>query len=127
MERARSHLVDHRRRQVLAQRVHTWQEAEAIRAYCDAVEARHGIEAICADGKAAEWLALARANADQLQALPTMPAAPAPTPEALKPFLGGWSPYGPRGPTGGHHYLDTRARPGPPDRTGRAANALASC
>jgi len=69
----------------------------AIRAYCDAVEARHGNDAIAADPEAAQWLALARERASRAQQLPRMPADPEITHEALKPYLGGWSPYGPRG------------------------------
>lgn len=72
-------------------------EAEETRAYCDAVEARHGSGAIAADPDAARWLAMAREHSDRAQQLPRMPADPQATHEALKPYLGGWSPYGPRG------------------------------
>jgi hypothetical protein len=71
------------------------EEAEAIRAYCDAVEARHGADTVAADADAAQWLALAREHADQAQQLPCMPSDPEMTHERLKPCLGGWSPYGP--------------------------------
>ena len=46
---------------------------------------------------AAQWLAFARDHADRAQRLPEMPADPEITHEALKPYLGKWSPYGPRG------------------------------
>jgi hypothetical protein len=97
MERAKLRLVEHHRLAVLRERVRVWQEAEAIRAYCDAVEGHHSADAIAADPEAAEWLALARRHANKAQQLPRMPADPEATPEALKPFLDGLSPYGPRG------------------------------
>lgn len=96
MERAKRRLVEDHRLEVLATRVRAWQEAEAIRAYCDAVEARYGADAIAADPEAAQWLTLARAHADHLQQLPRMPADPEITHERLKPYLGRWSPYGPQ-------------------------------
>ena len=89
-------MEDHRV-DVLRTRVAAWHEADAIRAYCNAVEARHGIDTIAADPDAAEWLMFAREHADRAQQLPRMPADPEITHDALKPYLGGWSPYGPRG------------------------------
>lgn len=97
MAQAKLRLVEVHRAEVLTERVRAWQEAKAIRAYCDAVEARHGPEAVAADGSTSEWLGFAREHGDHLQRLPQMPADPEVTPEALKPYLGGWSPYGPRG------------------------------
>ena len=94
MQRAEALLIEDYRAQVLAQRVRDWQQADAIRAYCDAVEARHGEEAVAKDSGAGRWLALAREHASRLQDLPAMPADPEITAEALKPFLGGLSPYG---------------------------------
>ena len=92
---AKLRLVADHRRDVLRGRVRTWNEAEAIRAYCEAVEARHGADAIAADPDASDWLAVAREHADRAQQLPRMPADPEITHEALKPYLRGWSPYGP--------------------------------
>jgi hypothetical protein len=97
MEHAKRRLIEDHRVEVLRRRVRAWEEAEAIRAYCDAVEARHGVDVIAADSEAARWLALAREHADRTQDLPRMPADPEITHEALKPYLGRWSPYGPRG------------------------------
>jgi hypothetical protein len=34
--------IEHHRVEVLRERVRAWEEAEQIRAYCDAVERRHG-------------------------------------------------------------------------------------
>jgi len=95
MENARVRLVEDYRLKVLRERVRSWEEAEAVRAYCRAVEARHGGDMIAADRDAAEWLALAREHADRAQQLPRMPADPEITHDGLKPYLGGWSPYGP--------------------------------
>jgi hypothetical protein len=97
MERAKHRLVDAHRLQVLRESVRAWSEADAIRAYCDAVESRYGIEVVAAEPDTARWLALARAYADQIQELPRTPVDPEPTAEALEPYLDGWSPYGPRG------------------------------
>jgi hypothetical protein len=97
MGRAKRRLVEAHRLEVLRERVGAWSEADAIRAYCEAIEARHGPDAVAADPEAAQWLAFARAYADRTQELPRMPADPEPSPEALKPYLDGWSPYGSRG------------------------------
>jgi hypothetical protein len=97
MDSAKLRLIEDHRIGVLRSRVTAWSEADAIRAYCNAVEARHGADTIAADPEAAEWLAFAREQADRTQQLPRMPADPEVTPEALKPYLGRWSPYGPRG------------------------------
>jgi hypothetical protein len=96
MEDAKRQLIEDHRLEVLRSRVRAWQEADAIRAYCDAVEARHGADTLAANPEAAQWLALAREQADRAQQLPRMPPHPEPTPERLKPYLGGWSPYGPQ-------------------------------
>jgi hypothetical protein len=96
MERAKLALIEAHRRKVLRDRVAAWNEGDAIRAYCDAVEQRHGGEAV-AGPETAEWIAFARESADRAQELPRMPADLEITPEALKPYLGRWSPYGPHG------------------------------
>lgn len=96
METATRRAIDAHRLELLRSRIQAWNEAEAIRAYCDAVEARHrDTIAEDEDEDAGAWLGLARQHADRLQALPRMPADPEPTPEQLKPYLGKWSPYGP--------------------------------
>jgi hypothetical protein len=96
MEHAKRRLVEDHRLEVLRNRVRAWGEAETIRAYCDAVEARHGADTITADPDAAAWIALAREHADRTQQLPRMPPDPEITHERLKPYLGKWSPYGPQ-------------------------------
>lgn len=96
MEDAKRRLIEDHQLEVLRSRVKAWQEAEAIRAYCDAIEARHGADTIADDPEASRWLKLAREQADIAQQLPRMPADPEITPERLKPYLGRWSPYGSR-------------------------------
>ena len=95
MARAERRLIEEHRLEVLRQHVRAWNEADLIRAYCDAVEARHGIDEVESEPEAAKWLTVAREYADRAQRLPHMPADPEITNEALKPHLGGWSPYGP--------------------------------
>jgi hypothetical protein len=95
MEKAKLRLVEDHRLEVLRNRVRAWEEAEAIHAYCVAVEGHHGPDAIAAAPEAARWLELARGYADRAQQLPRFPADPEITPDRLKPYLGSWSPYGP--------------------------------
>lgn len=97
MEHAKQRFVEEHCLEVLRNRVRAWQEAEAIRAHCEAIEARHGAERVGADPDASAWLALARKRADRVQELPHMPADPEITHDGLKPYLGRWSPYGPHG------------------------------
>jgi hypothetical protein len=97
MERAKQCFIEAHRLEVLRHRVATWQEADLIFSYCDAVVERHGEAAISDDPEAQQWLAFARERADAAQSLPRMPDEPETTPENLKPYLGRWSPYGPRG------------------------------
>jgi hypothetical protein len=94
MEHAKLQFINDHRLEVLRNRVRAWEEAEAIRRYCEAVESRHG-DAV-ADPAAAEWLSLALDHADRVQELPRMPADPEITHDGLRPYLGGWSPYGPQ-------------------------------
>ena len=95
MAHAKDEALKAYRIEVLRQRVSRWEEAERIRAYCAAVEARHGTDVIDGDPDASRWLEMARAHAERLQGLPRMPEEPDLTPDDLKPYLGGWSPYGP--------------------------------
>lgn len=75
MDKAKRALIEQYRLDVLSRRVRGWHEADAIRGYCEAVEARHG-EAVAADPEASKWLALAREHADDMQTLPRMPVDP---------------------------------------------------
>src|SRR5437773_12436000 len=49
VERAKRRLATDHRLEVLRNRVRSWEEAQAIRAYCDAVEARYGADTVAAD------------------------------------------------------------------------------
>jgi hypothetical protein len=95
MAAAKERAIEHYHLETLRRRAGAWREADEIRIYCDAVEARHG-EALNVDTEAARWLRFARQHADKLQRLPQMPTDPELKVEDLKPFLGGWSPYGPQ-------------------------------
>ena len=98
MERAKLRpLEDHRLNALLRERLHSWQEADAIPRLLRRSRGPARPDAIAADPEAAEWLALARTYVGHAQQLPRMPAVREITPEALKPYLGGLSPYGPRG------------------------------
>ena len=94
MATAKERALEAYRVKLLRQRTASWSEAEDIRAYCNAVEGRHR-EALLTEPEAARWVDFAREYADRLQRLPRMPADPELGPEDLKPYLGGWSPYGP--------------------------------
>jgi hypothetical protein len=94
MERARVQAIEGYHVELLNRRVAAWDRAEQTRAYCDAVVARHGA-AIENDPAATQWISFAQAYADKLQELPRMPDDPELRHEDLKPYLGGWSPYGP--------------------------------
>jgi hypothetical protein len=94
MATAQERAIEHHHVEILQRRVAAWKQAEEIRAYCDAVEQRHRI-AVAEDPESQRWIEFARNYADRLQAQPRMPADPELRHEDLKPFLGGWSPYGP--------------------------------
>jgi hypothetical protein len=93
MEEAERRFVEADRIAVLRNQVASWEEAEAIRRYCDAVDS-----AFPNRPGAAEWAAWARAYADRLDPLDvetTIPPPPQLTPDALQPFLpDGWSAIG---------------------------------
>jgi hypothetical protein len=42
-----------------------------------------------------DWIASYRHEIDPMRHPPVMPAVREPSPEDLRPFLNGWSPYGP--------------------------------
>lgn len=80
--------------EILDQQVKAWEHAERIRRYCDHLESQTD-----AGTSAREWIAWARWHADLLVPdgqVPDMPDRPEKVaPEDLRPFLDGWSPYGP--------------------------------
>ena len=93
MERAKERYYQAHLAKVLRAQVAAWQETRLIRDYLAVLEETHG------DGdEAVDWINWIRNYAnriDPLQSSPTMPESPEPSPEDLKPFLNGLSPYGP--------------------------------
>ncbi|MGW8951526.1 hypothetical protein [Streptomyces sp. NPDC055709] len=90
---------------ILREQAKQWQEAHKLRQYCDALERRlNGAER---EGdlnveSVGAWLRWARDYAetlDPLTELPTMPSGLVFEPDDLKPYLNGWSPYGPEAHT----------------------------
>lgn len=84
----------------LRDQIRRWREAQEIDSYCQALADRLKDEPADRPGirRAQDWLSWARARATALDPLRTLPAAPERpelTPEDLKPYLQGWSPYGP--------------------------------
>jgi hypothetical protein len=96
MATAREWLTQDHRIARLTADVNAWDQARRIRAYCDAVEAKHPDNA-----DVREWIAWSRAHAQRLPARyrPAFPEPPEATPEALQPYLPeGWSAQGPPPP-----------------------------
>jgi len=96
VDQARERHAEHHRGELLHKEAARWREAEQLRAYCDAVEAAYPDEL-----QTASWVAWGRRYADELdplRAAPRMPSDPeSVSSDELRPFLDGWSPYGPRG------------------------------
>jgi len=95
MERAKERFVDSYRGKVLRAHAAAWQEAIELRRYLDALEETHGD-----DPDATEWIEWVRdyiKRLDPLNSAQTLPTPEEISAEELKPFLGGLSPYGPRG------------------------------
>ncbi|MFD5738586.1 hypothetical protein ACFXJM_11555 [Streptomyces massasporeus] len=100
MATAREKAAQARFATILREQARQWQDAHALRQYCDALERRINVAADeDVDVESARvWLRWARDYAetlDPLTQLPTMPSGLAFEPEDLKPHLNGWSPYGP--------------------------------
>ena len=94
MEAARGQFREEHRARALRSQVAAWQEANLIRDYLRCVRDRHG-----ASPESAEWIAWTGRYVDEfidpLSRPPILPEAPEPSPDDLKPLLGGLSPYGP--------------------------------
>ncbi|MGI5133188.1 hypothetical protein ACQEVB_40755 [Pseudonocardia sp. CA-107938] len=102
MSRAREAFQRAARAVVLETQLANWDKAERIRAFCAAAAEPSAFEADPAARQT--WLDWALAYADdidpRLRPL-RMPAERTPRPEDLRPYLKGWSPYGPER---SHHY-----------------------
>jgi hypothetical protein len=97
-ERAIVALREHTRAAVLADQAKQWQQHQAIGKYIAAMQQRVASLAGNEQVAAQEWLTWAKAHhaqTDPLKASLAIPADPDPTPEAIKPFMRGLSPYGP--------------------------------
>lgn len=94
MESARQSFADDRRIQALENQLAGWQKAAQIRAYCedlDELDDEH-------NDQCRAWVAWARRYAEQIDPRGKTDWAPQevePKPEDLRPYLGGWSPFGP--------------------------------
>lgn len=95
MERAKQRFLEHHRAQVLLGQVADWHQAQKIREYLRALEERYGDSP-----ESNEWTTWIKRYLDEhidpLASPPAMPAEPEIKPEDLKPFLAGFSPYGPQ-------------------------------
>lgn len=94
MDEARERHYQARCAEILDEQIKAWEHAERIRRYCDHLQAQGD-----ADPAAQEWIRWARSHADQVDpstgAL-TLPERPEKVPaNELRPYLDGWSPYGP--------------------------------
>lgn len=94
MERARQRFAEDQRAAFLRDQVAAWGLANEIRSFCSAA-----MSAGCDDSdEAAAWLAWATEYADSLSPLSGVLAKPEirePSHDELRPYLRGWSPYGP--------------------------------
>ena len=84
IDQAKNRLIDHHRGEELQRQVVRWQEADAIRRYCQALEQQTGDH----ERGMGEWIEWARRYADRVDPLlnpPGMPADPDAAPDALRP------------------------------------------
>ena len=99
MAAARLELIEAHRADVLTTQAAKWEQARRLRDYITAME--HLAKQIGDPDRqeaATQWIDWARQYAewvDPLNNALTMPPPPQPTAEALRPYLHGWSPYGP--------------------------------
>lgn len=100
MVRAKVLLTESHRSEELIRQARDWRQARELREYVEALETATSTLGETERIAAAGWIEWARAACERLDPLNKtiqMPEDPEPTSEALKPFLGVWSPYGPRG------------------------------
>jgi hypothetical protein len=95
MERAKARFVESYRGKVLRAHVSAWQEAKELSIYLASLEEAHGDEPEAAES--IEWVRGFITRLDPLNRAQTMPEPAEIGADDLKPFLGGLSPYGPRG------------------------------
>lgn len=99
MANARVSFQEHRRVTALNAQLERWQNASAIRNYCNAVEAtRPTGDAVEETHAQSSWLEWCRSYADQIDPVRAGAGAPKdiePGPSDLQPYLGKFSAYGP--------------------------------
>ncbi|MCD0450400.1 hypothetical protein LO762_14535 [Actinocorallia sp. API 0066] len=103
MAQAKLDLAEHHRAEILRAQANRWFEVHRLNEYINAMEAAAGLLQDPVEAEEAHlWLAWARQYTAKLNPLNghlALPEAPEAKPDALRPFLKGWSPYGPSG----HH------------------------
>lgn len=104
MAAARLELIEAHRAAILEEQASRWEQARQLRDYITAMENfTEQIDDPDRRETAVQWIAWAQEHAERIDPLNqtlAMPAPPQPTAEALRPYLHGWSPYGPG--TGGY-------------------------
>jgi hypothetical protein len=97
MEQAKVRLREQHRAQVLIEQADRWRQAQHLRDYVAAARAlkQDDHESERETSKWLDWCAAYVADLDPLSKQLRMPTDPKATPEALRPFLNGLSPYGP--------------------------------
>lgn len=100
MDEARDRAVEAQLAEVLREQSEAWRDSRLLHEYCHALERRLAEAGPEGSGlaDARRWLDWARRYArslDPLVVLPGMPKTRGLEAEDLKPFLRGWSPYGP--------------------------------
>lgn len=95
MRGAKQRFLEAYRADALRRQITDWETVHAATRYLAALEAEHG-----ESDEAQPWIQWIRGYIDRLNPLGTAPPLPEKeeiSPEELKPFLGGFSPYGPPG------------------------------
>jgi len=89
--------VEHALAMELHAQLNSWELANRVRTYGHALDSRKVVASLPPEGSP-DWSSWIHAYADSIDPLlrtSGVPEVAAPKPEDLKPFLDGWSPYGP--------------------------------
>lgn len=99
-DRAQVLLQEHHRAEVLYEQAKDWRRAGELREYVKAMRAKaDAIASYEERATASEWVEWAASFAERLDPLSrpiALPAEVEANPDALQPFMGGWSAHGPR-------------------------------
>lgn len=97
--RASKQLIESHHASILIEQLENWELASRLREYLTAMEEHLGSDAGVDNAESAkQWVKWAQAFVEDINPLNadlSMPHNPSPTYEKLKPFMEGWSPYGP--------------------------------